>query len=362
MDKFHDISKKLKSKALVSKFKRKLLKNVWLVRVLIFSGVLLILFLIGLIIAKAVSTTSFPYYSSLGNKFLFPKENTIQTINGKINFVVLGKGGEGHEAPDLTDTIMFVSLDVDNKKARLVSLPRDMWIASLRAKINSAYYWGKEKQEGGGLSLAKSTIEEVVGEPVSYAIVLDFSGFKDIIDAMGGVDVEINEGFIDEKYPIAGREDDMCNGDPEYACRYEKIEFAKGVEHMDGQRALKFVRSRQAIGDQGTDIARAARQQIVVEAIKQKLLSKDVVLSPNKMAKIFWEIKGSMETDLSDEQLATLARYFYEARTNVKSISIPDGILVNPPISRMYDNQYVFVTKTAKWDDIHTWIDGLFNN
>jgi len=112
--------------------------------------------------------------------------------------------------------------------------------------------------------LAKSVAEEIVGIPVHYAVVVDFDFFQKVIDELGGIEVDVETDFVDDRYPIKGREDDLCNGDPKFSCRYETVEFKKGLQFMDGGAALKFVRSRNAEGDEGTDLARIARQEKVI--------------------------------------------------------------------------------------------------
>jgi LCP family protein required for cell wall assembly len=271
----------------------------------------------------------------------------------------LGKGGLGHESPDLTDTIVFASIGHNDHSAVFISLPRDIWISSLRAKLNSAYYWGNQKQEKGGVLLAKSTVEEIVGQPVQYALVIDFSGFEKIIDVIDGIDVDVQNNFTDEKYPIAGRENDNCGGDREYKCRYETISFEKGIQKMDGATALKFVRSRNAQGDEGTDLARAARQEKVIVAIKSKILSVDVLLSPRRLRELIKAVTGSIETDIGPEQAAILARRILQAKDSLNTHILPENLLINPPPLPKYDNLYVFIPKNGDWSKIHDWVEGL---
>jgi len=157
-----------------------------------------------------------------------------------MNILILGKGGQGHEAPDLTDTVIFASLKHNDPTLALVSLSRDIWIPELRAKLNSAYYWGNQKQENGGQILAKSTVEQIVGKPIHYIVVVDFSGFKNIIDTLGGIEVEVERSFIDERYPISGREADDCGGDdPEFLCRFETVSFAASITASSGCKTTR---------------------------------------------------------------------------------------------------------------------------
>src|SRR3989344_8356231 len=208
---------------------------------------------------------------------------SIKEYQGRTNIAILGISGGERDGADLTDTIMLVSIDITKKDVALVSVPRDVWIPSMKAKINAAYHYGeKKKPDEGGLILAKSAISEALGQPVAYAVLLNFADFKYIIDVVGGVDVNVQVGFEDDKFPIPGKEDDFCAGDPDFACRFEHVRFEKGVLHMDGETALKYVRSRQAQNGEGTDFARSRRQQELLLALKEKILSRKLLSNPSQ--------------------------------------------------------------------------------
>ena len=354
--------KSLSKKAVfTSRIKRRVLKHVWLVRLFIIGLAAVSLYIILALFLVLLRGTPLQQSLSFVSNFILAPRDKILSVDGNTNILILGKAGENHDAPDLTDTIFFGSVSRDQKNISLVSLPRDIWISSLRAKLNSAYYWGNQKQAGGGLILAKSTVEEIIGQPVHYALVIDFAGFTKVIDVLGGIEVDVERDFVDEKYPIAGRERDLCGGDPEYKCRYETISFTKGTRFMDGETALKFVRSRNAQGDEGTDLARGARQQKIIAAIKNKLLSPDIFFSPRKAFAILKIAKDYTETDITPEALAIAAREIVEARNNVNSHVLPEEFLINPPISIKYDNLYVFVPEGGNWDKVHRWIDQLIS-
>ena len=293
----------------------------------------------------------------MAKDFIFTPQEKIQTNEGRTNILVLGKGGEGHEAPDLTDTIIYLSISHKPASVSLISLPRDIWVPQIRAKVNSAYYWGNQRQKGGGTILAKSTVEEIVGQPIHYALVVDFAAFKNVVDILGGVEVEVERSFTDEKFPIPGKENDECGGDPEFSCRYETIHFEKGLKTMDGDTALKFVRSRNAEGDEGTDIAREARQQKVIAAIKKKILGKEVVLSLDKLLALSEVARQHIETDMTASSIAIIARRALGAKDEVSSFVLPDRFLLNPPRSARYDNLYVFIPQKGDWGDVHLWVD-----
>src|SRR3989344_4721307 len=344
----------------ISRLKRRFLINIWVARLTLFSLVILAVYLVYIFLGIIFSKTGFSKYTGIVYDFVFTPEKKIATTAGRTDILIMGKAGEGHTAPDLTDTIIFVSVSHVDSSVILLSLPRDIWIPSLRAKLNSAYYWGNQKQESGGLILAKSSTEEIVGKPIHYGIIVDFSGFKRIIDVLGGIEIEVQTSFIDEKYPIAGRENDECDGDPDFKCRYESVKFDAGVQSMDGETALKFVRSRNAEGDEGTDLARSARQQKVIAATKDRVLKPDVFLSPKKMLTLWKVTKDSIETDMDPSAVAILARRVVENGQKISSFVLPEEFLLKPPASSLYDNLYVFLPRGESWDGLHGWVDCVF--
>jgi LCP family protein required for cell wall assembly len=347
-----------------SRIKRRILKHVWLVRIGLVLGILGAIAVIILAISLIVNKSRILYYLDLATSFIFAPNSKVTAIDDRVNILVLGKSGQGTSSPDLTDTIIFASLDLQKSKISLVSLPRDIWVPAIRAKINSAYYWGNKPANsqpvpGGGLKLAKSLTEEIVGQPIEYAVVLDFSGFEEMINAVGGIDVNVERPFTDNKFPIPGKENDLCNGDKEYKCRYETITFEKGLMHMDGALALKFARSRNAEGDEGTDLARAARQEKIIQALKEKILSKQVLLSLTKLIRLYKAVMKNLETDIPPSTQAVLARKLFNSRKNIKSSVLPADLLTSPKISARYDYQYVFLPKSGDWKEVQNWIQDL---
>lgn len=337
--------------------KTRWLLRFWAIRIGGFLGILVVSYFIFWLVVGAFTRMGVFKYATLVGNFIFTPIDRIENFSGRTNILILGKAGGSHAGPDLTDTMIFASISLTDKKPMsLVSIPRDIWIPSLRAKINSAYYWGNQKQPGGGLMLAESTVEQIIGQPINYGMVIDFSAFTKIIDLVGGINVEVKNSFVDEKYPIPGKEDDLCNGDKLYRCRYETISFNKGTIMMNGETALKFVRSRYASGDEGTDLARDARQQLVIDALKDKILSRPTITSPKTLLVIWSVVKSSIETDMSDGAEAILARKIFDQKSNINSQVIPAEMLTNPPESAKYDFQYVFVPKAGDWKEVWSWV------
>ena len=327
------------------------------------SLVVFLLVVIGIgLLLKAIP------YISVGWQTFFNKDITLKKADDRVNILLLGIGGGVHEGPSLTDTIIFVSIDPSQKKVTLISIPRDLWIPELKAKINTAYASGESKQIGGGLRLSKTVVAKILGQPLDYAIRIDFDGFIKAIDMLGGVDVTVEGVLDDSEYPITGKENDLCGNKEEdleklatassqkdaFPCRYEHLHFDIGQRHMDGKTALMFVRSRHAEGEEGTDFARSKRQEKVISAIKQKVFSLGTLLNPFKLANLYQVLKGSIDTDIKQEEyddFIKLAQKMKEASVQSIALDFGDekngrgGFLINPPISEDYDNQWVIIPK-----------------
>lgn len=270
--------------------------------------------------------------------FIFDNIPIIDNTPSKINILLLGNAGGMHDGANLTDTIMVATIDPKSNRINLISLPRDLWLQDGQLKVNAVYAYGKK--QGDGLKIAKEKIGTILGIPIHRAVRLDFNGFIRAIDELGGIDVEVEKSFDDYLYPITGKENDLCgltelekefseeeakalniepgkrkvfvdlagkiatdaaqedNGYKYFDCRYEHLSFEKGVVKMDGETALKFVRSRHGTNGEGSDFARASRQQKVLEAVRNKVLSVETLVNPAKIAGVINALGQSFETDV----------------------------------------------------------------
>lgn len=295
------------------------------------------------------------------SSFISAPNSQVASTNGRTNILIMGKAGGSHEGADLTDTMMVVSISFTKPEIVTISIPRDLWIPEIRAKINSAYYWGNQKNPGEGITFAKSITREVVGVSIHYGVVVDFLAFKDIIDALGGIQINVENAFTDKFYPIEGLENDLCGGDVTFACRYETISFLPGTQQMDGKTALKFVRSRHAEGSEGTDQSRGSRQQKVIASIKSKIMSPKIFLSPRVDLALLTIIKKYVQTDIDGPTAAIFARNIIQNKGAVKQNLIPEDLLENPPISGTFDKQYVFIPTAGNgnWKKINDWVSDI---
>ena len=305
---------------------------------------------------------------SLGSSVLWSvvtsRPLSLKESDGRTNILILGVAGGEHEGARLTDSIIFSSVNPKTNEVTVVSLPRDIWVDSLKNKINSAYELGEEKQKGGGLVLTKAVVEDILAQSAHYTVLIDFSGFKKMVDLFGGIEVEVENTFDDYKYPIVGRENDLCEGDPEYKCRFEHLHFDKGRQFMDGERALKYVRSRQAEGKEGTDFARSQRQQKIIFALKQKILSYETLLNPGKILALKKILGENIVTDIQPSEIDDFFKITKKLNSaKIKTLTLDtgdeengrDGFLVSPP-SFQYSGAWVLVPRSGNWEEIQKYL------
>jgi len=294
-------------------------------------------------------------YILLSYRLLVFDYSQIEKSNNVVSILVLGKGGEGHSAPDLTDTIVDVFINPSSGKITTLSIPRDIWIAETRAKINSSYYWDKEKGNQN-YELTRYSVEAITGILPNYIVVIDFSIFEGIVNSLSGVKINVDNSFVDEKFPIPGKENDLCGGDTTYSCRYETISFVKGEQIMDGKTTLKFVRSRNAQGDEGTDSARQLRQQKVIKAITEKIVSFEFLSNPQKLYKTAKVLIDKIETEIDFETGVFILKMFVDFNKNIQSLEIGDEFLLISQNLPKYDYQYVFIPAKGNWREFKIWL------
>ena len=285
------------------------------------------------------------------------------------SILIMGYGGEGHEGGTLSDSIMLAYVDTVIKKVFLISIPRDTWINipengnPTAKKINNAF------SIGGG-ALAKQMVAQVTGVTPDNFIAIDFTRFTKAIDALGGVDVNVPASFDDNFYPIKGLENEACGKSAEdinaitatmsgylleqqFPCRYEHLHFVKGVMHMDGTTALKFVRSRHADVN-GGDFSRSQRQQALLQAVEQKAISLGALT--NSIA-FFRQFAQMVNTDIDESIVQPTLTFLGDPKGySIKTINLSTDNVFTATTSS--DRQYILVPKTGNdaWDSIHEFI------
>ncbi len=304
-------------------------------------------------------------------QILFNPTIELKKENNQINILLLGIAGGTHEGPSLTDSIIFANVNTKNSAITLFSLPRDMWSTDLKGRINTAYAIGESKRRGGGIILAKAEVQKIVGQNVDYAILIDFNGFIKAVNLLGGIDISIERTFDDYEYPIEGKENDPCDNKPEdleklasassqletFPCRYLHIHFDKGSTHMDGETALRYVRSRHAKGEEGTDFARSKRQEKVINAFKDKMLSLQIIINPAKVIGLYQTIEASVDTDIIQNEFddfIKLAQRLQKAKMRSVVIDYGNketgrpGLLTHPLVSKEYNFEWTLIPRVGK--------------
>jgi len=283
---------------------------------------------------------------------------SLDSTGGVTNFLVLGIRGEGGDSPNLSDTIIILSYNHENKTPTIISVPRDLWVPSLKAKMNTAYHYGEEASPGAGIKMAQAAILEDLGLPINYTAVINFSLFQQAVDLVGGVDVDVNPGFTDTEFPLPGREKALP-----ISSRYETISFRQGANHFDGATALKFVRSRHSDGDEGTDFSRSRRQQQVISALRQKILTPSFLLDQKKVDGLLRIVASNLITNIPSKLYPTLAKVALDTKDKpvraVQVTSTPDvngvTILYTPPVAK-YGGEWVLIPKDNNWSALKQYV------
>lgn len=280
----------------------------------------------------------------------------LKQSDGRTNILILGsdKRSKGTETANLTDTILVASIGKIDNDVILISVPRDLWIQSPKgyhSKVNAIYAYG-------GASELEQVLQNVLGIPIHYYTLINFDLFKEMIDILGGVNVEVDKAFTDYFYPIEGKETA-----PESE-RYEAISFKQGKQTMNGETALKYVRSRKGDNGEGTDFARSKRQQKIILAIKEKATSLDTILNLGKIKNLYDTYSKNVETNID---FSTIQAFYELSRqidfSKVKSIVLDDrsaadegGILYAPEDNSLYGGAYVLIPRSGEFSQVRAYV------
>ena len=228
--------------------------------------------------------------------------------NEPVNILLLGLDFRPEEQDSRADTMIVVHIDPAEKTATMLSIPRDLWVpipGHGEARINAAFQLGEDDKTtpGGGPGLAMATVEDNFNIPIHYFAQVDFTGFERIVDAMGGINIDVPRPLADNEYPYG-----------DYG--YSRIYVPAGLQHLDGHTALQYARSRHA----DSDIGRNSRQQQVLLALRQQGLNLNIVTHLND---ILTQLNGAVKTDLSLTQVGSLAQLAKKIdRNSIQTIQI----------------------------------------
>jgi len=279
-------------------------------------------------------------------------------LHGRTNVLVLGVAGDSEEGGLLTDSIMVVSLDVKKGSFNSLSLPRDLYVHSPLgdSKINEIYSRlyalglrkflpptpeGREPVRAAtglaALDITREQVAEFLQMEIHYGAVINFQVFEKIIDELGGIDLFIPEDIEDPYYPTDN-----------YG--FQTFTIRRGIQHLDGATALKYVRSRKTTSDYN----RSKRQQMVLRAIADKALSAQIITDIGKIKRFFYLYRQNVVTDIdigTGIALATVmagsdpTQGHREVLSNDPSVT--GGLLYAPGLEK-YDGQFVLIPENEE--------------
>ncbi|HOV29671.1 MAG TPA: LCP family protein [Candidatus Dojkabacteria bacterium] len=253
-----------------------------------------------------------------------------------------------------TDTMIFVSYNHTTHDIVMISVPRDFLVETDKTthwynKINGVYSYNESVEQGSGLEALKTTIEEVVGQEIQYYAMVDFKAFTQIIDTVGGIDINVENSFTDYNYLDS-----------------TTVSFTAGPQTMDGETALKYARSRKSLDNgEGTDYARARRQQKVISALQEKILSTDTLSNPKTLIQILSSLSNNIKVSefTQDDIVAALAVGKDMLQNGNKHYSfVLDPASGNSQLVEIKGDPNVEYTIGPKlglgmYDDIHEYVD-----
>lgn len=246
--------------------------------------------------------------------------------DGRVNILLLGVGGPGHDGPDLTDTIVVLSVDPVNNTAAMLSVPRDLWVKQpinyfgSEQKINAAYESGKYhylgKMDGtsanasaveAGFSNLDQVLKNVLDVNINYHMLVNFQAFRQAIDTVDGVTVNVQTPLVD---PTMAWEN-----------HWNPVLAPAGVQQMDGVKALLYARSRET----SSDFARSQRQRQILVALKDKVLTAGTLSNPAKIDALMNAFGDNVYSDLSTQGATRLYSIMKKVSDNkIGSIGLTD--------------------------------------
>jgi LCP family protein required for cell wall assembly len=240
------------------------------------------------------------------------------------------KGQTGYN----TDTIILLSINPKENRAILTSFPRDIW--QNNSKINSILITQ-------GMDSLLNAISKISGQEINKFVTIDFDGIRWLVDAFGGVPVEIETSFTDNTFPN------------NFDTGIMSVSFVSGVEVMTGERALTFARSRKGNNGEGSDLMRAKRQHRILKGMTKAVENNNSKFFPFNIKEFYEEVVLNTKTNLSLEDATYLYSFYKNLESyQIESLVLDDRYIFHPGISSSYGGSWVFVAKDRDFKKLHT--------
>jgi len=323
-------------------------------KILAFFGISAMIFFFNSTAISKPAQTDFNTATAVKTVFSFLK-NEADPVGGealdRVNILFLGTPGKGNSAPDLTDSIILLSIKPSTKQISLLSIPRDLLVylpdERRYSKINALFIMNEKNPE-----LIENKVEEITGQKIHYYFVLDTTAVKKIIDDLGGLNVFVKKDIYDATFPTAN-----------FGTEVFKVE--KGWRYFDGDTVQKYLRTRHS---QNGDFDRMEQQQAVLEALRKKIFGLNLFLDLPKIFSMMGTISENIQTDISDKEIRRLYELVknvsYDKINNVVLNGGQDDSLITSG-SFMFGEQRGFVLKPKAGDfdysEIQTLAEDIFN-
>lgn len=316
--------------------------------------VLLLLFILGAITIPTMQRV-LAFGSAISTQSPLSTQNNYMNTSDRVNLLVMGFGGGSHAGAYLTDSMIVVSIIPSTHHTTLISVPRDLWVqvpanSGNYGKLNSVYNVGSNggKDAVAGGNAAAQKLSTLTGLDIKYWMTIDFTGFRDLINAIGGVDVYVPDSF-NACYPK--------NDDANVDASWIKVQFNKGTQHMDGETAIRYARAREPLEVCGkgtsenlaelTDFGRSARQQIIIKAVLAK------VKQSSTWPHLYGAMDALQKTIYTNLSLADLAQFSLKMDLNdphTQRVGLSNqNVLVD---SQSNDGQYILLPQNNNWQAI----------
>ncbi|MBV9706923.1 MAG: LCP family protein [Chloroflexi bacterium] len=326
-------------------------------------AVLVVLILLGVIITTTQRVLAFG--SAISTQPPLSTQTLYMNTLDRVNLLVMGYGGGTHDGANLTDSMLVMSLLPLSHHTSLISVPRDLWIqyppnSGQFAKLNTVYQSGSNNgqnpQAGGDAAAQKVSL--ITGLDVRYWMTINFTGFRELINSIGGINVYVPDSF-NACYPK--------NDDANVDASWIKVQFNKGMQHMDGETAIRYARAREPLDTCGmgtsenlaelTDFGRSARQQIIIKAVLAQI--KQISTWP-KLLDATTALQHTIYTNLSLADLAEFSSKMDLNDAHTAHIGLSNDNVLQDQTSN--DGQQILLPQNNNWQAIVDYIQqNLYN-
>ncbi|HOW60239.1 MAG TPA: LCP family protein [Candidatus Moranbacteria bacterium] len=351
----------------------------------------------GFTFSKISTKGSGGFFDSLAHAIPGVKDTLKGEEEDRINIALLGMRGENDSSGGtLADTIIVASIEPKANRIALVSVPRDLWVKNpgtqSYSKINAVHAYGEEDGKGQGLSQMEKVLEEVLGSQIHYAVKIDFKGFVDLVDAIGGVEITLDKPFeegvqfnkphVCDSYftvPTGEYENKTVTYFSESSRTYKKrivasyplctapsstlecggnFKLPAGTQTLNAKQTLCFVRSRET----SSDFERAKRQQIIIKEIQKKVTSIGTLSDFSKVNAILDALGNNVKTDMQAWEMKRL----YDLYKTMQSPQIAQRVLENSQEGLLYvpaetpERGYTLQPIGDNYDRIHEMFKNIF--